>query len=438
MKTDKSINPKVLILGAGFTTPNMGVWALATGAIASILSVYPTAKISFLDYHKQPITYDISHSGTKVTIKLKNIRFSYKIWLPNNIFLLLIAAIFLRLIPYSKNKNKLYSKFPYLTDIYDADFVCSVAGGDSFSDLYGLRRLIYVALPQLLILLIGSRLVLLPQTIGPFTSSIGRAIARIILNNSSCVFSRDREGFGYVRQITDSNSVNLFFGYDLGFVLEPEIRDTRKPAFLSQIDQAIPLIGLNISGLLYQGGYTQDNMFNLKCDYIKLIHDITNHFIHKYSADILLVPHVFGGINDIESDLNACRTVCRQSENHIKNRLHFNETRYNHQEIKALIGQCDFFLGSRMHACIAALSQCIPAVGLAYSRKFRGVFDTVGMKDFVLDLRKHDNASILDCIDKMYRNKSQAELFLEKKIPVVRQCIFESLVNIDNRFPSFK
>ena len=47
---------------------------------------------------------------------------------------------------------------------------------------------------------------------------------------------------------------------------------------------------------------------------------------------------------------------------------------------KAVIGQCDFFIGSRMHACIAALSQGVPCVGVAYSMKFAGVFDTVGME----------------------------------------------------------
>ena len=47
--------------------------------------------------------------------------------------------------------------------------------------------------------------------------------------------------------------------------------------------------------------------------------------------------------------------------------------------MKYLIGQCDFFVGSRMHSCIAAVSQCVPAVSIAYSDKFIGVMATLGL-----------------------------------------------------------
>ena len=38
-----------------------------------------------------------------------------------------------------------------------------------------------------------------------------------------------------------------------------------------------------------------------------------------------------------------------------------------------------------MHACIAALSQTVPAVAIAYSRKFLGVMETIGVEDIVVD-----------------------------------------------------
>ena len=41
-----------------------------------------------------------------------------------------------------------------------------------------------------------------------------------------------------------------------------------------------------------------------------------------------------------------------------------------------------------MHSCIAALSQGIPAVGVAYSKKFAGVFDSVGAAGWVVDGRE--------------------------------------------------
>ena len=51
--------------------------------------------------------------------------------------------------------------------ISEVDIAVAVSGGDSFSDIYGLSRFFYVALPQLLITIMGKKLVFLPQTIGP-------------------------------------------------------------------------------------------------------------------------------------------------------------------------------------------------------------------------------------------------------------------------------
>jgi polysaccharide pyruvyl transferase WcaK-like protein len=104
----------------------------------------------------------------------------------------------------------------------------------------------------------------------------------------------------------------------------------------------------------------------------------------------------------------------------VKSHLHIIEEDYNLHELKALIGRCDFFMGSRMHACIAALSQCVPAAGLAYSRKFRGVFASIGMEDFALDLREHDGNSVIELVDRVYKRKLQLHKELEAKMPAVK------------------
>ena len=76
-----------------------------------------------------------------------------------------------------------------------------------------------------------------------------------------------------------------------------------------------------------------------------------------------------------------------------------------------------------MHACIGALSQCIPAVGLAYSRKFRGVFETVGMEELVIDLREHDEEEIIGLVDRAYERRAEFREKLEVVMPEVRQSI---------------
>src|SRR5260370_8273194 len=119
------------------------------------------------------------------------------------------------------------------------------------------------------------------------------------------------------------------------------------------------------------GGYTHKNMFGLKDDYNELMKRLIEFFIHSRGTTVLLVPHVFGGVEDnSESDSVACETVYRSLQPVYGNKILLVSGRYDQNEIKYIIGMCDFFVGSRMHACIAALSQSIPVLAISYTAKF--------------------------------------------------------------------
>jgi len=413
------------LLGASFATRNSGVAALACGTVASILHSHPSARLILLDYAKEPATYEVAHPGGVATVELINIRFSKRFYLRNNIARLIVLALCLRLLPSCEWRRRLYRRNRVLKAIHEAEIIGSIAGGDSFSDLYGIGRLIYVALPQILVLLLGKPLVLLPQTLGPFKGALAKRIARYILKRSHMIYSRDNESSSAVNGLLGGNHRRLKFCYDMGFVLEPCIREERIPHWLAEQQGGPSLVGLNISGLLYMGGYTKDNMFGLKTDYRRLIHDLINYFVEKQNARVMLVPHVFGPAEDGESDVIACRAIYRATDPGVRAHVHLLEEEYDQHELKALIGRCDFFLGSRMHACIAAVSQCVPAVGLAYSQKFHGVFASIGMDKLVIDLRQHTEQSVIELVDRGYGRRSDLRAQLEAKMPTVRASVFD-------------
>src|SRR5262249_7416640 len=213
---------KISILGAAFNTLNMGVGALAAGTLTSICHEYPDAEISFLDYGKRSLTIDFPLQGRKIPIKFVNIRFSKEFYLPNNVALLILLSLALRLVP-RRLRYGLGARNARLRHIYDSDLLVSMAGGDSFSDIYGFGRFLYVALPQLLVIFAGKRLILLPQTLGPFRGRLTRAIAKYILSRADTVYSRDQQGLRDLQMLTgdSDNGVRLRFCYDVGFVVAP-------------------------------------------------------------------------------------------------------------------------------------------------------------------------------------------------------------------------
>jgi polysaccharide pyruvyl transferase WcaK-like protein len=398
----------------------MGVSALAVGAVQSYYAAEPAGEIAFLDYSKLEKTYTLPLKGGPAKVCLLPIRFSWKLYLRNNIATLLVLACLANNLPVKAARKTLIKRNPVLKQIMAADFIAALSGGDSFSDIYGIRNLIYVSLPQILALTIKKPLVLLPQTVGPFRGAMARKIAGYILSHAALVYTRDRSSMDDIRACVGPNAKwdRFRFCYDVGFALQPiEMKD--RSIEIKKEATSAPLVGFNVSGLLYNDGYRRNKTFGLKVDYPKLVDDIIEHFIDEKGASVLLVPHVFGEAEKGGADTPVCRKIYEKYHPRYGMRISLAAGCYNQSEIKSVIGQCDFFVGSRMHACIAAVSQSVPAVSIAYSRKFIGVMDTVGMGDCVADLSAISDRQILEIIDQAFDTRSVIKRRLDEKMPGV-------------------
>ena len=414
---------KILLMGVSFNLGNMGVSALAAGSVTCILHKFPDAEITLLGFGRDRVAQPVTVGGRKLALKSVNMRFSKKFYLPNNIAMLILIALGLKLVPSKALRKKLILQNAVLRQIEEGDLFASMSGGDSFSDIYGVQRFLMASLPQLLILLMGKRLVLLPQTLGPYKGRAVRAVAKYILNRAEIVYSRDYDGPMKLRDLLGANqSGKVRFAPDVAFVLEP-----RAPAATDVIglpehrSENRPLVGVNVSGLLLMGGYSQNNMFGLKAEYSHLVSELMEFLIEKKNADVLLIPHVFG--SEGESDPPACETIYKLFRTKYPGRIGWVNGRYDQSEIKHIIGRCDFFVGSRMHACIAALSQNIPAVAIAYSDKFLGVMETVGVGALVADARKMSSEEILGVVNRAFEQRASLRSELQMKMPAVRQAV---------------
>lgn len=410
---------RVCLLGASFETNNMGVSALAASTIACILRSAPQAELSLLEYSQEGRM--IPGPDGQGSVRLVNIRFSKNFWLLNNITRLIAEAAVARLIPIRRWREAFIARNPWLQHVYEADLVVAISGGDSFADIYGLARFLYVSLPQVLALVLGRRLVLLPQTLGPFKSRTARAGARFIIRRAERVYSRDAKGVEVVRELLGARAGpdKVRLAYDMAFTLEPVAPSGAEGARMGA-DEG-PVVGLNVSGLLFMGGYNRNNMFGLRADYRSLVYRLIEFLIEQKRATVLLVPHVFGSGDECDSPV--CERLISALQGKYGERLRVVDRRYNQSEIKYIIGQTDFFVGSRMHACIAAVSECVPAVSIAYSDKFAGVMDTIGLGALVADPRKMDENAILSLVSRAYDARAVHRQRLQVVMPEVKASV---------------
>jgi colanic acid/amylovoran biosynthesis protein len=423
---------KVCLLGASFDTGNLGVSALAESSIKIILNRWPDAEIVLLGSGSADGEHYLKLSGREVRVSVVRMRFCKNVFMRSHFFVLLLNALLLKLLPLRSFRNLLSSINPYVKILVETDKVFDITGGDSFSDIYGLRRfLIYGFLQKWLVTQFGKELILLPQTYGPFKSSITRLMAKNVLKRARMVFARDSESVEYVRALLGSHSLNgnLRFMPDVAFILDSRRPETIDVGSLDNVrKEGSIVVGLNISGLLFNGGYTQENMFGLQTSYHELIYSIVDFLMKQEKLLVLLVPHVLSPSRAIEDDPNACRLLYEKLSEKYPGRIFLTQGKYNHNDIKYIIGLCDFFIGSRMHACIAALSQSIPAVGIAYSKKFYGVFESIGLGECVADAYQCSRKDeLLSIVKAAFEKRDQTRTHLDKIIPKIKTDILEML-----------
>ena len=427
---DSSISLKIGLLGASFDTGNYGVNALAESSLKCLLERWPHAEFVLLASGRSRCSITVQIGQRKLDIPNFPVRFCKNVFMKNHFWILFTTAVFLKIFHFKAIQSFVGRKNHWLKQIFELDFVADITGGDSFSDLYGIRRFVQGSLIKYLWMLYGKPIYFLPQTYGPFQRGWVRQSAKFLLRRAAVIASRDRGGCNSLKQLFAAEPEvlkKIQFVPDVAFVLDPHaVTDPLTETIRRHREAGGVIAGLNISGLLYHGGYTRGNMFNLRGNYPELVNGLVSMFIGELGCLLILTPHVFpmSKAYQVESDLCACKEAFGRlrTEPGAKN-IHIADAAYSHNQIKYLIGLCDFFVGSRMHSCIAGLSQRIPTVGIAYSDKFRGVFESIGEAGRVVDARQHVNCDIIDSVKEIFHKREVVREGLLARAPEVQEAV---------------
>lgn len=421
---------RVALMGAPIGIGNRGVSALGTSLVRLILGARQDAEICLLIGHREPHTLELEVEGRIHALPVINHRMSPKARLQQQLWWITCLAFIYQFLGWNWLRRKIERANPWIRAVAAADFVGDIHGGDSFSDIYGLKGFVLDCIVLQAVLWVAREFVLLPQTYGPYRSRTARLLAGHILRRAKVILSRDDVGLAVVSNITGGWREAQFCP-DVAFALEavqPEDPAIEPP--LAPGRQRI-LVGWNVSGLVYNGGFTRDNMFGLKLDYRAFVESLTGALLDIPSVELLLVPHTFAAPGRVESDNEACRLLARAVPAEHANRVHLVTAEYDQYRIKGVIGMCEFFIGSRMHACIAALSQGIPTVGVAYSRKFLGVFSSVGAGDWVVDGREVGEEEAVRRVVELFQQRQALAPMLREKVASAQQVLrktFEALL----------
>jgi polysaccharide pyruvyl transferase WcaK-like protein len=294
--------------------------------------------------------------------------------------------------------------------LFGFDYIVDIGAGDSYSDIYGLVRFYRMHNSKRLFRFLGKKQLLLPQTIGPFKNKKIEKKAFDVLQSFTQVFGRDELSFNYAQKFVSKNK--LHESIDVAFYLPFEAYEFAKENIH---------IGINVSGLLWNGGYTKSNQFNLSSNYQELIKKVIEFFIDKDNCKVHLVGHVVPDYEHVENDFTVCEMLNKQYKTTIL------APRFKSpMDAKSYIAGLDFFTGARMHSTIAAFSAGVPVYPMAYSRKFNGLFGSTLKYDWLGDCVNDDTMTVFEGLVDAFEKRT----ILKEKIEESHQIIIKPRLDI--------
>lgn len=377
-----------MISGANPYNANRGVGALAYSAVHLVGDLFAR--------RGQPVEIVLANrefgAHRKDTIRMAGREYSVTNIFPVDLFgVLKIARSFLS-----------GGGFRSLRTFAGCDYVLDIGAGDSFSDIYGRERFRDIDNRHRMARLFSKKEMFLPQTVGPFSDPGIRRRAVRSLEYASMVLARDRQSYDYVRANTAQKEV--YESIDVAFFMPFERRE---------FDAGSLHVGLNVSALLWNGGYTRDNQFGLAADYRRVVRELIAGFLGRGNVTLHLVPHVVLPHPDVENDYKVSQELMAE----------FNDPRLvlapffgDPVEAKGYIAGLDFFCGARMHACIAAFSSGIAVCPMAYSRKFNGLFADTLDYAAMADMTAQATGEVVRTVADAFENRDALEQVITRRI----------------------
>ena len=290
----------------------------------------------------------------------------------------------------------------------NADLIVDISG-DTLSDHYGKRNSFEEILGFLPAICYKRKIIVLPQSIGPYIYQRNRLLAKYVFNRCSLVIPREPITSTILNNL-GIKTVSSVIINDVGFWLESAREERLKEIIKSeQIDIHVPMVGISVSQSFVR--FRSNSSNNMGENYYKTILDAIEFCVNKLEANILLIPHVTGPDTERHDDRIACRNLYKLSEQ--KDNIYLLRDHYKADELKGLIGQCRIFIGTRMHANIAALSSCIPTLAMSYSHKTEGIMKLLGLEKWVYS---DFTASIDNVLSELVQKREEIQRSLKTKM----------------------
>lgn len=303
----------------------------------------------------------------------------------------------------------------YCYEYRKADLVLDLSG-DSFTDK-GSRSPINI-LGILIALTMRKPVVIYSQSIGPFIK-LTKPLAKMCLNKARLITVREETSEKYLKVIGVSKTP-IHQVADCAFALTPVTSEEARGILAKEgvLRKDSPLVGVSVSSLIVRLAERNTPKLrvprNEKDGYLVLMARLVDFLTESIQAQVVFVPHVIAPSWWIRDDRVVGQEIYRLVKD--KARVALINHDYTPEDLKGVIGQCDLFIGSRMHAVIAALSMHVPAIALGWSHKYAGIMERLGLGQYTCEYSSVTAEELISKVSDAWAKREEIKKQLISKI----------------------
>ena len=236
-----------------------------------------------------------------------------------------------------------------------ADLLIS-GGGSLLQNVTSRRSLYYYLAIIMMARLLGTKVMLYAQGIGPIIGGLAEHVMRWICNRADLITVRDQGSLAELERLGIRRPA-IECTADPVLAIHPVDKEVGRAIFKAyHADGAKPVVGISVRE--WQGWH----------HYKEVLAEVSDLIVRELKARVVFLPMQF------PDDVRAAQTIASMT----KEPCTVLKDEYTTSEFLSLVGNMDLMLGIRLHALIFAGVMGVPMLGISYDPKIDRFLDSIG------------------------------------------------------------
>jgi colanic acid/amylovoran biosynthesis protein len=247
-------------------------------------------------------------------------------------------------------------------------------------------------------------LVFLPQSFGPFRSSLAQRGVKRLLEAEGVprVFAREEISYQLLGCMLDGDQRDkIALCPDMALFLDKDALEHASDG--EPLELPRPILAINLREWTFPEMGDPARRRSKRERYLEALSTVACVFIQRHRGSVLIVPQTVGP-DPSEDDRGICMEFCQRVSKCVPDSgvVHYQEpdtsslTGYTQ-----LLSQSTLLIGTRLHSCILALLVGVPAISVGYQVKSQGTMELLGLGRFHTDIASVSSEQLLSLVEEI-------------------------------------